>query len=298
MFAMPEQKPPIPLDLSGHRGLPPAEIAPLLEKVGATPENLALSALTALLMNRALRLLRQGSRQEILDESLMLNRFLATPAGDRLKKDRPEVFGGWTALGELLSGAARSVSRTAVPSILSGTRGRDILELLASEGRPLSRAEIKRRLDFKSESHLSHLLRDLEEADLVVRYRPEGRKDVVVELGPVGREVVEQSVLPKWVETFAEVLTRPSVDQRAVVRELLEAGAPSALLANRLAETLAARPAGEVSAGDAGIDSEEAGIVQELREHGGSEYYATLGPRPEDRPLRLFTFKGEQKEAA
>lgn len=243
---------PIPLDLSGHREAPPEDVVPLLEKVAKEPEERALSALTSLLRNRTLRLLRQGSREETLGEALMLNRFLATEAGERLRQVRPEVFGGCSALGELLSGAARSTGRAAVPAILSGTRGREILELLASEQRPLSRSEVKRRLEFTSESHLSHLLRDLEEADLVVRYRPEGGKEVVVELGQAGREVVEQSVLPSWLEKLIEIMKAIAGgarydDTRAVALDLHRAGAPSRLAAERIVEALASlgvRPPG------------------------------------------------------
>jgi len=239
---MPDSTSPIPLDLSGFREAPPAAVAPLVEKVAREPEEKALTALTALLMNRALRLLRQGSRQEILDESLMLNRALAIEAGAHLRQSQPEAFGGWSALGELLSGAARSTSRAAIPAILSGSRGREILELLAGEGRPVARSEIKRQLEFTSESHLSHLLRDLEEADLVLRYKPEGGKDVFVELGPVGREVVSQSVLPPWLEHLDNALSQATegvaVSFESLAQEFRQAGAPSRLAAGRLAEAV------------------------------------------------------------
>jgi DNA-binding MarR family transcriptional regulator len=235
---------PIPLDLSGHREAPPEEIGSLLEKVAREPEDRALSALTTLLRNRTLRLLRRGSREEILGESLMLNRFLATEAGERLRQVRAEAFGGWSALGELLSGAARSSDRASVPAILSGSRGREILELLAGERSPLLRSEIKRRLDFTSESHVSHLLRDLEEADLIVRYRPEGSKEVVVELGPVGREVVNQSVLPAWLVMLVEIMRAIAAgarydDTEAMALNLYMAGAPSRLASERIAAALA-----------------------------------------------------------
>jgi DNA-binding MarR family transcriptional regulator len=236
---------PLPLDLSGFRDAPPATVAPFVERVAQEPEEKALGALTALLMNRLLRLLRQGSRQEILDESLMLNRVLAMEAGAHLRQSRPEVFGGWSALGELLSGAARSTGRAAVPSILSGTRGREILELLAGEGQAVARSEIKRRLELTSESHLSHLLRDLEEADLVVRYKPARGKEVLVELGPVGRQIVDQSVLPLWLKEFeriaSEAAREASTDLEAVIQDLQKAGAPSRSAAERLA-ALALRP--------------------------------------------------------
>ena len=186
------------LDLSGYRDASAHEVAALLERLGDEPQEQALSAVTALLMNRTLRLLRQGSRQEILDETLMLSRFLALPAGKRLEERHGRTFSGWTALGELLAGAARSTSRAAVPSILKSTQGRgqEILEMLAGESGPVPRSTIKKRLGL-AEAQLSHLLRDLEEADLIIRYRPQGGKVVLVELGPVGREVASPSIVPK-----------------------------------------------------------------------------------------------------
>ncbi len=241
---MPDRTSPIPLDLSGHRQLPPAEIAPLLERVAAEPEERALSALTALLMNRVLRLLRQGSQEDLHEEALMLNRALAIPAGVYLQKGHPEAFGVWKALGDLLSGAARSTSRAAVPAILRSAsgRGQEILELLAGESGPVPRTEIKRRLTL-AESQLSHLLRDLEEADLVIRHRPEKSKEILVELGPVGREVVSRSVLPDWLErlthTVSEIANGAPLDSGAFSRELQEAGTPSRLVADRLAEAVA-----------------------------------------------------------
>jgi DNA-binding MarR family transcriptional regulator len=241
---MPEDSTPFPLDLSGHRDAAVEEIAPLLRQAAEAAEEQAIPALTVLLMNRLLRLLRQGSRQEILDEAMMLNRFLAVEAGVRLRQRLPETYGRWSALGELLSSTARSTGRAAVPALLRGTQGHGlaVLELLAAEGRALPRAEVRKRLDL-GEAHLSHLLRDLEEADLILRYRPKGSKEVFVELGPAGREVVSQSVLPPWLVRLTEVLARLAggspVEATALARELEEAGAPSRLAAERLSEALA-----------------------------------------------------------
>lgn len=232
-----------PLDLSGHRDVPPEEIAPLLERAVDATDERAIPAVTALLMNRLVRLLRQGSRQEILDEALMLNRLLAVDAGKRLQERRPETYGGWAILGELLSGAARSTGRSAVPSLLRATQGRGmaILELLAGEGRALPRAEVRRRLGFP-EAQLSHLLRDLEEADLIVRYRRQGSKEVFVELCPAGREVVRESILPPWLERLAKALSElaegSAIDAESLANELHETGAPSRLAAETLARPL------------------------------------------------------------
>lgn len=195
---MPDSLTSFPLDLSGLRDAPPEEVAPLLERAAETEDKRAIPVLTALLMNRLLRLLRLGSRQEILDEAMMVNRFLALEAGMRLQQSRPQVYGGWAALGELLSGAARSTGRAAIPALLRGTQGRgqEILKLLAAEAGPIQRSRIKKTLDL-AEAQLSHLLHDLEEADLIIRYRVKGSKEVLVELGSAGREVVAQTGLSR-----------------------------------------------------------------------------------------------------
>jgi DNA-binding MarR family transcriptional regulator len=209
---------PFPMDLSGFRDVPAGEVAPLLERAAEASEDEAIPVLTALLRNRTLRLLRQGSRQEILDEALMLNRFLAVEAGALLRQRQPEAYGRWSALGELFSAASRSTGRAAIPSLLLGTQGHGmaLLRLLA-EGGTLPRAEIRRRLAL-GEAHLSHLLRDLEEASLIVRYRPERSKEVFVELGPAAREVVSHptaALAPASapVPERKKVLTFPKADQ-------------------------------------------------------------------------------------
>lgn len=176
-----------PSDLTGHLDVPPAEVALLLELASQEMAEQPFRALTLLLMNRSLNLLREGSRQELLAEAMMINRFLEIEAGRRLRERQPEVFGRWSALGAMLSGASRASNRAAVPSILKGGRGQEVLDLLAARGGAVPRAEIRREIGL-SEAHLSHLLADLEEARLILRYRPQGSKEVLVELGPVGRE--------------------------------------------------------------------------------------------------------------
>ena len=234
------------LDLSSFSNLddaPANEIAPLVERA-ATEADSDLTGLTDLLLDRALRLLREGSREEILDEALAVSGGVSGEAGVALRQRSPETFGTWEALDDLLAEAARRSDRMAVPSLLRSTQGHGlaILELLAGEGRAVPRAEIRRRLNL-AEAQLSHLLRDLEEADLIARYRPQGSREVVVDLARTGREVVSQSVLPSWLErltaALVEVAGGSSLDTEAFARELVEAGAPSRLAAERLAEAVA-----------------------------------------------------------
>jgi DNA-binding MarR family transcriptional regulator len=142
---------------------------------------------------------------------------------------------------------------------LRGTRGPAILELLASEGKPVQRSEIRRRLDL-GEAQLSHLLSDLEEAELVRRIKPAKGREVLVELGPAGREVVKVEILPGWVEVFLSEMsamrsgwrTKPEI----LAAELERAGAPSRLAAERISGALAALATPAVPRGGEDDDSE------------------------------------------
>lgn len=183
--------PPLPLELSGLDGAPFEELRPHLESLAASPEHQALEqVLTALLLDRCLRQLRRGARSEIAEECLQLSRFLESPAGEALRVARPELHGSWGAFADLLAEAAGRSAPDAVDSILRNHKGRgqQVLEILAEQETPLRRSVLRERLGGFSESQLSHLLRDLEECELIVRYRPEGSKEVLVELGALGRE--------------------------------------------------------------------------------------------------------------
>lgn len=244
----------IPLDLTDLDDADfETEIRPLLDALAADPAPEPARRLRALLLDRALRLLRTGSRAEIDDEATALERFLASAEGRELLEGSAEVFGGLSALARLLAGAADRADPAAVDSILRNDegRGQQVLELLARRGDPVPRKKIKAELGL-SESHLSHVLRELEEADLIVRYRQGRGKEVLVKLGLVGREVVERAVLPSWIqlviERLAEARAGVPIDREKVAAELHEHGAPSRLAAEGLAEALAeARLAEEIS---------------------------------------------------
>jgi DNA-binding MarR family transcriptional regulator len=233
------------LDLSGFVDTPMAEVVPFVEEVlRKDPSRLAVDRLSSLFFDRTLQLLREGSRTQIMEECAELDRFLVSPTAESLKAKHPDLFGAWTALSDLLGEAGRRSDRAAVDSILASLKGygRTILEMLAERGAPVPRSEILKRLDV-SESHLSHILRDMDEADLIIRYRDQG-KQIVIDLGPVGREVVERSVLPAWIGIVIEHLRQcaegvaPPADADAFEAELVSAGAPSRVAAHRLAEAL------------------------------------------------------------
>jgi len=197
-----------------------------------------------LLLDRALNLLRTGSRTEIGEEAYGLHRYLDSPPGESLQEKAPEVHGGFRAIADLLSGAADRADAAAVDSILRSHKGRgkEILEFLAQQGEPVKRSRIRSQLGV-SQSHLSHILREMEGADLLVRWNQ--GKEVLVELAPNGREYVERSILPSWIQRVIEELhavRRREVrkaDAQELERDLHEHGAPSRLLACQLAAALA-----------------------------------------------------------
>lgn len=233
------------MDLSGFVDRPMKELIPVVEaaaKAKATRNE--LDRVGSLLFDRTLHLLREGSRTQILAECVDLDRFLTSKAGKWVEGKYPELFGSWTALSDLLSEAARRSDRAAIESILRSHKGlgQQLLEQLAAHGGPLLRSEVRDRLGL-SESHVSHLLRELDEADLIVRYRHEG-KGVAIDLGGVGREIVERSVVPAWIDVVVQHLKRlleenaEPVDIEPLTAELIAKGAPSRLAARRLAEAL------------------------------------------------------------
>jgi DNA-binding MarR family transcriptional regulator len=198
-----------------------------------------------LLLDRALNLLRTGSRTEINAEAYAFHRFLESAAGKGLLDKAPGVHGGFLAIADLLSGAGDRADFAAVDSILRSHKGRGqaILELLAQRGEAVKRSIIRGQLAV-SESHLSHILREMEEADLLVRYRRTQGREVLVELAPTGREYVERSVLPEWIrylEQHLDALVEGKVeswDVKAVAKTLVESGAPSEIAAARLSASL------------------------------------------------------------
>lgn len=204
---------PLPLELSGLDGAHFDELRPHLERLASEPEHHDLEqVLSALLLDRCLRLLRRGARREIAEEALALSRFLESPPGETLRAVRPELHGSWASFADLLAEAAGRSAPDAIDSILRNHKGRgqQVLELLAEEASPVRRSRLRERLGEISESQLSHLLRDLEECELIVRHRPEGSKEVFVELGAFGRERVAAR---------PAVAERPKVDHGAAFVE-------------------------------------------------------------------------------
>jgi hypothetical protein len=160
--------------------------------------------IAGLVVAEAIRLIRQGTTVELADSSLVVARTLNRPEGRTLPQRHPEAY-------RLLTGATVALAAAASPS--SPAAGRTVLRswngkaeeavriLTRSPGRSLPRAELRTRLGEPAESHLSHLLGDLEAAGLIGRIR-EGRK-VTVHLGPAaGEEEVQELIAPHVAPTW------------------------------------------------------------------------------------------------
>jgi DNA-binding transcriptional ArsR family regulator len=238
-----------PAFLSDLDGVPVSEVTPHVEVVAREGSPAALKTLTGVFLDRALHVLRDGSRRDLLEEALAVSRGISGEPGHLLRQRDAATYGAWVALDNLLGEAGRRSDRDAVPSILKNTHGLGlrVLEILAKDGIPVARSRIREKLEL-TESHLSHLLYNLEEADLVVRFRQ--GKEVQVKLGPVGQDLVKTAVYPAWVESLLGAMQRANRGEQlevvALTDELVKAGAPSRLVAEKLTDVLA-RVASKVS---------------------------------------------------
>jgi len=263
--------------ITAYLDTPFADLVAVLEQaVSGERSRAQLEAAGGLILHRTLALLRGASRDEILEEGLALGRFLRSDGGQAAASSHPDLYWGWIGLSGLLAEAARRSDRAALDSILrsQGGHGRRVLELLAERGGPMPRSEVRERLDL-SESHLSHVLRDLSEADLILRTQV-GR-EVAIDLGAIGHEVVARSLLPGWIRHLAETLKQARSaggalpDLGTLTKDLVARGAPSALAARRLAEALAGP--------SAGITPQAERNAQDLIGRGDAQLQPTVSPK-------------------
>jgi DNA-binding MarR family transcriptional regulator len=153
--------------------------------------------IAGLILAHAIRLIRLGTREELLDGGLELAETLTRPTIRDLDRRQPEAL-------RLLSGASVALKAAAAPSSAggelavlrswNGNAREAVATLNASPSLKLARAELRERLGV-NQSYLSHLLADLEGAGLVVRTR-DGR-DITVHLGPAARAERVQVLLPE-----------------------------------------------------------------------------------------------------
>ncbi len=230
------------LDLTGLQEVPFAEVRGDFEALVADPRRERVDALDGLLIGRALWLLKVGTRAQALDEALQLARLLSSKVGEVLRGLDPVIHGAWHGYCELLTEGARRSDPVFTDTLLRGTsgHGEKILSILVAADGPVQRALLRKRVGI-SDSNFSHLLRTLEEGDLILRRRV-GRT-VEIELGPEGREIAEERFRPSWVEHLVELLHSPKAlnNSQQVASELRVLGAPSDWVASQLATAICSR---------------------------------------------------------
>ncbi|MBI3270740.1 MAG: winged helix-turn-helix transcriptional regulator [Planctomycetes bacterium] len=235
----------IPQDLSDLLDAPLPRLVERLVQAGPETDPRDLGRVEGLLLHRTLHLLRQASRDQIVEESLALDRFLDGEAARPLRDRHPRFHARCSTLADLLTEAAQRTDHAAAESIVRAhaTHGPALLRFLRGAVGPVPRAHLREQLGV-AEAQLSRLLRDFEEADLIVRYRPENRKEVLVELGPAGRARADAEALPAWVEVVVDLLeartagaagTAPSPED--IARRLREGGLRSDDQVRRIAQS-------------------------------------------------------------
>lgn len=236
----------IPTDLSSYADASMAELRPLLEGWASEPDAAAERRLRSLVIHRCLHQVRSAPRSDLNQEAGVLHGVLEGEHGDTLKERLPEAYGGLFYLAKLLSEAARRSDPDAIDSVVRShpTYGLPLLENLAASSQPVPRQELRERLSI-SESQLSHLLHDFEEANLVVRLKTPGTRGVSVKITREGQDYVDKNVpglFERLVEELEALIDRgpsgPLMEQVWINTRLRSAGLPEGF-AGRLAELLA-----------------------------------------------------------
>ena len=192
----------------------------LVARAVAGDLDLTLDELHAVVAEHALRIEAIASRWGLLEAAESLHD-LAAWAGS-LGDDRSSVRASakWELLGEHLTDRAARSDPIGVEALLRGHRGkpRQLLELLAaSQGGSLPRAALAEPLE-TGESHVSHILRALHDAELVHRHQV-GR-EVTVTLSARGRDLVAAPAQTESLRTQVELppSARALLDQLSPAR--------------------------------------------------------------------------------
>lgn len=140
-----------------------------------------------LIAAETIRLIRLGTRSELTEAGMELSQLLIGPSAERLRQEHPEAHRIVAGTSITLTAATAPSSSAGELTVLRSWRGsasKVVARLRREPGHAMQRADLRHELGVE-ESHLSHMLADLEDAGLVVRI-PEGKR-VTVHLGPTGR---------------------------------------------------------------------------------------------------------------
>jgi DNA-binding transcriptional ArsR family regulator len=195
------------------KGLPSADLlglalAPMGERVAALrfewgrteepgPFPSRAVQVAGLVVGETVRLIRLGDRSEVTGAARELSKLVAGHTPDAAVS-HPESYRLAAGASVVLGAAGSPSSAGAEFAVLRSWNGKakQAVELLnRAHGKALARSELRAELGDLTESHLSHLLADLESAGLALRIK-EGRT-VTVHLGPTAKRDHVQERLTK-----------------------------------------------------------------------------------------------------
>jgi len=226
------------------------ELGPILDDAMADTRDESRNSWVALFRNRALDRIRQGSSDELLNEARILSDRLYSPAGQKLRREHPGYFARLDTIAEMLKTAGERTDTAFVQAVLASHKkyANRILEMLARATGGVPRTEIRdelRTIESKlSESHLTHILADLDNAGVITRVRRPKTKEVRITLDAAGRDLVEKQLRPEWfvksTQLVRHVARGGDAPSEGQVTELLrKANAPSELVVTLVQELLA-----------------------------------------------------------
>lgn len=211
---MPSAQPPTPQpDFLSLASASMEELVEHLElAVAAGPSEPGLPAAThqlaALVRAESIRLIRLGTPRETSDASLALIRFARGGGGRALADVDAEADRIVTATTAVLGAAVAPHSSGGELAVLRSWNGlarRIVARVDDADDRALPRAELLGLPGVTDQSHLSHVLRDLEAAGLIVKIR--SGRSVTVHLGPVGRAPHVRELLRTGTQIDSELAT-------------------------------------------------------------------------------------------
>jgi DNA-binding transcriptional ArsR family regulator len=142
-------------------------------RTDAPRERGRFAQLGRLIVAEAVRLIRLGGTSEIAEQAALLTREATGNRGQRLRSAGAPAFDSVNAAALVLTAAALPSGRGGELAVFRGWNGkaRAVAARVASSTQGyVARSDLRDSLGL-SESHLSHILSDLEEAGLVLRIR-------------------------------------------------------------------------------------------------------------------------------
>jgi len=206
---------PLPPDVLRLGTAPLEQLLDVLCELAAGGQQIdAMAVVADLAVDESIRLVRRGSRSEIVAAASALSHVLGGPRGRSIQAVAPGSHDTVAGLLPVLDAASSAAGRDGDALVLRSWNGkaREAVKLIAqTPERRLARAELRRRLDV-SESYLSHLLADLEAASLVERIGAPGQRGVDIHLAGRGLAFAGSQPTAIPIAVVRQVRERPAED--------------------------------------------------------------------------------------